>query len=368
MGKEIDRARLDRARALCRQATEAAEIPGIALVVARDGEFLLNEAFGQIRPRENPQTGPLRPAGTDTVWLIASVTKPVVCAGICLLLERGLLGLDDPVSKHLPEFSAADRARMTLRHLLTHTSGLPDMLPENIELRKAHQPPSEFARRTGNVPLLFPPGSGVSYQSTGINLLGEIIERISGLSCREFLRREFFEPLGMDRCALGWRPELTGHTAAATLEGGQGPSDWDWNSDYWGAFGAPWGGMFATAPQYVRFLQMLLAGGVWQGRRIFGTATVREMTSSQTMGMPGLPDPVRRAANWGLGWRISAGRESEYLGDLTSPRAYGHGGATGTGVWNDPDTGVSFVFFSNRPGCGRFIGLLSKIVAAAVQS
>ena len=100
-----------------------------------------------------------RPAAPETVWLIASLTKPVVGAAICLLLERGALVLDDPVCRFLPEFRGEERAGVTLRHLLTHSSGLPDMLPEDRALRREHAPLDDFVARACRTPLLFRPGS-----------------------------------------------------------------------------------------------------------------------------------------------------------------------------------------------------------------
>lgn len=368
----FDLTRLERVKGLCRAAVERGEIPALALAVARQGRLIVNEAWGEVRMREEEldaqglprQSDPVK-AGTDTLWLIASVTKPVVCAGICLLLERGLLGLDDPVAMHLPEFQGDDRRNTRLLHLLTHSSGLPDMLPENTDLRKRHAPMDEFVRLTCTTPLLFAPGTGVSYQSKGILLLAEILERVTGESCRDFLRRELFLPLGLSHTALGWRPEFAGKTAVAHLEPSTPSTNWDWNSRYWREFGAPWGGMFATAAEFAILMQMLQARGLWEGHRFFGPATVRAMTRNQTADLPDLSATDRRRSTWGLGWRVAAGRESEYMGDLLHATAYGHGGATGTGVWNDPTTGVSFVLFSNRPGCGRFIGRVSNAVAAA---
>ncbi len=355
----FDVAHLERVRRFCREATERGEIPGCTLAVARHGAVVLNEAWGL--------AGEDRPATPETVWLIASVTKPVVAAGVCLLIDRGEVAVDDPVSRYLPDFAGEDRAEVRVRHLLTHTSGLPDMLPENFELRRRHASLEEFVCRIATTPLLFPPGTDVSYQSTGIALLGAIIERVTGSSCREFLRREFFLLLGMTHTALGWRPEFAERAATCRLPPEQTASDWDWNSPYWREFGAPWGGMYSTAPEYLRFLQMLLRGGEWEGRCYFSPAMVREMTGNRTADLPHLFPAARLRSTWGYGWRSAAGRESEYLGDLVSRGAYGHAGATGTGVWNDPETGVSMVFFSNQPGIGRFIGLLSNQVAAAVR-
>jgi CubicO group peptidase (beta-lactamase class C family) len=347
----FDPERLSRVEALCRGAVARGEVPAIAVAIARHGRLALSAAWGQAEP--------------DSVWLIASVTKPVVAAGVCLLIERGEVALDDPVVRVLPAFAGEDRRGITLRHLLTHTSGLPDMLPENVELRRAHAPLDDFVRRICTTPLLFEPGTEIRYQSTGIALLGAITELVTGLPCREFLRREFFEPLGMGSCALGWRPELETRVVPCALEEGQEPSDWDWNSAYWRDFGAPWGGMFATAPEYLRFLQMLLEGGAWEGRRYVCPATLREMTRNQTADLPCLPEPERRKAAWGLGWRLAAVPESEWLGDLVSRSAYGHIGATGTVAWNDPETGVSFAAFTSQPRARRLLSLLSNAVAAA---
>lgn len=360
-GKEgFDPERLEYARAVCREAVASGEIPGLSLTVARHGKVALSEGCGQV------ERAGTRPATRDTVWLTASVTKPIVCAGICLLLERGRLGLDDPASRYLPEFNEGERSQITLRHLLTHTSGLPDMLPENTELRKRHAPLAEFVRRIYTTPLLFRPGTRISYQSTGIALLGEIIARVTGQPCGEFLRREFFQPLGMAGTSLGWRPELAGRVAECLLPEGTEPSDWDWNSAYWRGFGAPWGGMFSTAPDLTRFLQMLLRGGEWEGRRYLGIATVRAMHRNQTREVAGLSSEAIASDGWGLGWKLASPGRSDFFGDLTSDSAYGHGGATGTAVWNDPESGVSLVLLTNRPGCGRFIGLVSNAVAAAV--
>jgi CubicO group peptidase (beta-lactamase class C family) len=358
----FDPDRLERVRELCRRATETGEVPGIALVVAGGGRPVLNESWG-VR-----EAGGNDPTSTDTIWLIASVTKPVVAAGICLLLERGELVLDDPVRRLIPEFSGEDRAGVTLRHLLTHSSGLPDMLPEDRELRRAHAPLPEFIRRICTTPLLFAPGTDVRYQSTGIALLGEVIERVTGQRCRDFLDREFFQPLGMTSGALGWKPEFAERLATVRLPDEQQGTDWHWNSPYWRDFGAPWGGMFATAEEFTRFLGMVGGGGVWDCRRYLGRATVSEMTRNQTADLPDLPDAVRRRSTWGLGWRHAAGRESDYLGDLVSSSAFGHGGATGTAVWHDSQTGVSFVLFTNQPGIGRFAAQVGNAVLAAVWS
>ena len=137
------------------------------------------------------------------VFLIASITKPLTAAGVMLLADRGEVQLSDPVRKFIPEFTEGDRKLITVRHLLTHTSGLPDQLPENIELRKRHAPLEEFVERAIRTPLLFEPGQEVRYQSMGFLLAAEVVQRITQHPFRDYLREELFLPLEMRNSELG---------------------------------------------------------------------------------------------------------------------------------------------------------------------
>ena len=120
-----------------------------------------------------------------------------------LLVDRGQVSLNDPVSLYLPEFQGGERNKVRVRYLLSHTSGMPDMLPENTELRRAHAPLSEFVRRATQTPLLYSPNTDFSYQSKGILLASEIVERVTGKRLRDFEAEEIFQPLGMTDTALG---------------------------------------------------------------------------------------------------------------------------------------------------------------------
>src|SRR5205814_8166739 len=122
---------------------------------------------------------------------------------VMILRDRDRLQLSDPVRKFIPEFQGGDRDLITIQHLLTHTSGLPDMLPENTELRKRHAPLADFVAGVCRTPLLFKPGTEVRYQSMGILLAAEIVERVTGSRLRDCLHREVFEPTGMKAPALG---------------------------------------------------------------------------------------------------------------------------------------------------------------------
>ena len=143
-GAVLERRRLDQAAGLVDRAVASGEVRAAVLDVRR-GKQSFERAFGQAR-------------GPETVFIVASISKPMTATGVMLLADRGKLALSDPVRKFIPEFSSGDRELVTVRHLLTHTSGLPDMLPENIELRRRHAGLEDFVAGTCRTPLLFRPG------------------------------------------------------------------------------------------------------------------------------------------------------------------------------------------------------------------
>jgi CubicO group peptidase (beta-lactamase class C family) len=350
---------------LLEEAVADGTIPGAAICVTRRGAIVAHRGFGRCGPEPDAP-----PVTRDTVFLIASITKPIVCTTVVQLAERGRLRLDDPVTEFVPEFARNGKEAVTLRHMLTHTSGLPDMLPDNTELRRQHAPLSRFIERICEIPLGFPPGTAISYQSMGIAMLAEVAERITGTPVRELLRQEFFRPLGMADTSLGIRDDLRPRISGIVLPEEHRGSDWGWMSEYWRSFGAPWGGMFATVKDLATFGQMLLNGGSYGGQRVLGRATVAQILANQTERMPGLSREERRRDAWGLGWRLSVGTDPRPQGDLLSPRAFSHSGATGTVAWFDPDLDLGCALFTNQPrsGRGRFLGLASNAVAASVVS
>jgi CubicO group peptidase (beta-lactamase class C family) len=354
-------ARLEAVYRLIEEAVAAGEVPGAALCLARRGVIVAHRGFGRRAPR--PDAPPTR---RETVFLVASVTKPVTCAAVMRLVERGLVRLDDPVTRFVPEFGAAGKETVCVRHLLTHTSGLPDMLPDDRALRRAHTPLAGFIRGICETPLLFPTGTDVRYQSMGTAMLGEIVERVSGMPLRSFLHETFFRPLGMTDTALGLRSGMEAALAEVRLPEEQVGTDWGWNSDYWRGFGAPWGGMFATVRDMVAFGQMFLQGGRYGGAQVLGAVTVAAMTTNQIAGMPQIPEATRRTQGWGLGWRLNQGPDAHHWGDLLGPRAFGHAGATGTVVWYDPDRALACALFTNEPldNSGRFLSRCSNALAA----
>jgi CubicO group peptidase (beta-lactamase class C family) len=345
--------RLETASAMLAEETKSGRVLAASLLVARDGKIALHRGYGRLAPQAgSPAVTP------DTVFLLASISKPVTAAALMLLVDRGKVSLEDPVLRYLPEFRGIDRDKVKVRHLLSHTSGLPDMLPQNTDLRRAHAPLSEFVKGAVATPLLYEPATDFRYQSMGTLLAGEIVERVSGMRLRDFEQKEIFGPLGMKSSSLGLGGRRIEDTA--WCQGGGNAADLERfgpNSPYWRDMGHPWGGMHSTTRDLAILLQAFLdgGGGVWS------RATAARMISDQNRAI-GKP--------WGLGWGLAASPVWCYFGDLVSPKTFGHSGATGTVAWADPESRVVCVILTTRPSGedgGRLLRTVSNAVAAAAK-
>src|SRR5205807_6366678 len=148
-----------------------------------------------------------------TVYILASITKPVTVTALMLLVERGQVSLTDPVQKYLPEFQGPGRDKVRVQDLLTHTSGLPDMLPENVQLRQANAPLAAFVKGALTTPLLFEPRTSFSYSSMGTLLAATIVERVAHMPLAQLEQQEVFEPLNMKHSSLGLGEQPLTNTA-----------------------------------------------------------------------------------------------------------------------------------------------------------
>jgi CubicO group peptidase (beta-lactamase class C family) len=277
---------------------------------------------------------------TDAIFWIASMSKPVLATLLLMLQDEGLLSVDDPVEKYLPEFKGlktadGQPARVTIRHLLTHTSGMGEITPAQARASRtlAAVIPLYVAR-----PVAFTPGSKWVYCQSGINTGGRIAEVVTGEPLEKLLQRRLFGPLGMKdttfyltekqlpRLARSYRRTDKGELEATEIAflNGKSPTSLD-------RFPAPNGGLFSTASDYARFCQMVLRGGELDGKRYLKPETVKLMTTIQTADLkPGFTD----GNGWGLGWCVV--REPQGITAMLSPGTFGHGGAYGTQAWIDP--------------------------------
>ena len=354
---------LDRAAQLLSSAIESGFIPGLATAIYRGGRLVRVGYEGARNPEELAS-----PVERDTIFLVASLTKPIVCASALLLLQEGAFALDQPVCSFIPEFRGHGKEGILIRHLLTHTSGLPDQLPESPELRARQAPLQDFVQATCESQLLFPPGTGVSYQSMGILMIGEMVERLTGMKLRDHLRERLFEPLGMRDSTLGMPPtgmERVAYSLPASLPHNSRDVGGDWNTPYWRDMGAPWGGLHSTVGDLGRFLMHMLG----ESEGPLSPALRAAMTCDQIASMPGIPAETKLTDRWGLGWKLGDSR----FGDLASGSTFGHLGATGAIYWADPCSGLACVLLTNQPRLLRDApreheGLLSRYANALASS
>lgn len=277
----------------------------------------------------------------DAIFLLASISKPMTAAALMTLYDQGKLGLEDPVKKFIPEFSGDGRENATIRNLLTHTSGLPDQLPDNTDLRKRNAPFEDFVAGAIRTPLRFQPGERFGYSSMGILLASEVAHRISGTVFLDFIDEVVYQPLGMKHSALGLgklklEDTMRCQVESAAPESGAGDptaKSWDWNSPYWRALGSPWGGAHASAPDVARFFAEFLH----PTGKVIKVETARLMLENHS------PEGVApRALGFGLGPRSGGAGCSE--------RTFGHGGSTGTLAWADPASDTICVVLTTLPG------------------
>ena len=357
----LDPAKVEQAFAVVRDAVGdgEGEIPGAVAAIVHNGILIGPRAFGwAVR---DPVRIPMTPR---TIFDMASLTKVVATLpSVLIACERGLFRLDDPVSRFIPEFASGNKEGITLRHLLTHTSGLPAHVKFwEMGLKKEEILPfiSSLEVPPGA------PGQKVVYSDLGFILLGEVLRRVTGLRLDEFASREVFAPLGMaETCFLP--PEDKKHLIAAT-EFRPDLGKWMWGEVHdENAFAlggiAGHAGLFSTAEDIARYALMWLGQGEWGGRRVMSKAAVAAATSEQTSA------GERR----GLGWLLRSQSFSSG-GDFFSVRSFGHTGFTGTSLWCDPETGTAAILLTNRVHAGRqgnavirLRPIFANAVAAAVK-
>lgn len=330
-------------------------IAGAVTIVAQPDRVLAQSAVGFA---DLANHAPMR---SDALFWIASMTKPMTAVAVLMLQDEGKLSVEDPVEKYLPEFKGqwliaeANNDRrvlvrpprpITLRDLLTHTSGLSD-----VPAPRPHSTLAELVMGYAQQPLRFPPGSRWEYSNAGINTLGRIVEVVSGQPYAEFLRHRLFQPLGMKdttfwptpaqakRLAKSYKNKTGGGLEETGIYFIQGPLSDRERTPF------PAGGLFSTAADVARFYQMMLSDGIWRGKRLLSPASVALMTCTQSGDIKtGFVDGM----SWGLGFQVV--KEPQGVTEMLSPGTYGHGGAYGTQSWADPKRDLVLVMMIQRAG------------------
>ncbi len=350
----MEASRLARIDDVVKAAIQRGQLPGAVVLVARDGKVVFHKAYGSRskQPADIPMT-------VDTVFDLASLTKPLATAtSIMLLLEQGKLRLSDRAAQYVPEFGSKGKDKITIEQLLLHTSGL---IADNPLSDYADGPPKAFERIHELTPTS-EPGARFVYSDVGFLVLGEIVERISGEPLDVFARRNIFAPLGLRETTF--KPGKPLAERAAPTEQREGrwmQGEVHDPRSYQLAGVAGHAGLFSTADEIAVYAQMLLNGGSYSGKRILSPATVRLMTTARPV--PG----GQRALGWDVNTRYSSNR-----GELFGPTSFGHTGFTGTSIWVDPASRTTVIFLSNRvhpDGRGninQLRGQVATLAAAAI--
>jgi uncharacterized protein YbbC (DUF1343 family) len=349
---------------LVEEAIAGDHLPGAVVLVGQNDKILYRKAFGHraLVPEIEPMT-------VDTVFDLASLTKVVATTtSVMQLIEAGRISLEDPAARYIPQFTRHGKSAITVRHLLTHTSGL---RPGFNPAWRWQGYRAAIEQIVDDVPLTRP-GEHVEYSDLNFILLGEIVRRVSGMPLDQFADEHVFKPLGMrdtmyrparsmrsriaptERCWKQSRPcagpdgtMLRGRvhdTAARRMGGGPGHA-----------------GLFSTADDLAVFCRMLLAGGAFGHRQILSPATVGAMISPST--------PLNEGYIRGLGWSLDTTYEDRQ--DMRLPFPIDHSGFTGTKLWLHTGSGLYVVFLSSRlhpDGKGDVFDLREHIITIAVSA
>ena len=325
-------ARLDEVFAALRSRVVAGDLPAAGLAIG-DGE-------GSIRSEVTGEGG--RAISTDTNFFLASITKPLVATAFMELVEDGAVGLHDPVARWVPGMEVGEKAQVTPWHVLTHTSGLVDVLPD--ELVRQRPSAAQMLRAVVEKPLRFNPGTRFEYVSASFYLLTAIIERVTGMPYVSYLDERLARPLDL---GLTFDPRRSRRPVIPVHGAGVDNRFVRWYVvRYLAGAALPGGGLFGNLGDLAALGAALLSPRPAGGRAAFPlrAETVAEMAADQTRGLPGEQDGEERPVHVGLGWA-----KPTLMRDLPGSKSViSHGGVSGGRIWIDLDIGLVIVFLTNR--------------------
>lgn len=328
--------RLDAINRVVQRGIGAGGYPGAAVVVGRNGAVVWERGFGRL----SWGSASSRVSPDRTIYDLASLTKVVgTTTAVMVLYDQGRISLDAPVSGYLPAFSGGYKDSVTVRQLLTHRSGL----PSGRELWRLASSPDEARRYVLDTPLECRPGDCYIYSDLGADVLGMVVEAVSGERLDVFLEEHVFQPLGMTDTFFRPADSLKARVAPTELTPPRGyPLQGEVHDENAYALGGVAGhaGLFSTAADLSVFSQMMLNGGVYDGVHIVSDTTVALFTR-------------RTTGHRALGWDTCDDGNDGSCGRFLSERAYGHTGFTGTSLWIDPDRQMFVVLLTNRVHAAR---------------
>ena len=371
----LSAAALDRLSAALKDRVAAGHVPGAVALVARHGKIAYHEAFGAIAPGGAPMT-------TDAIFRIYSMTKPIVSVAVMMLWEEGRLLLSDPIAKYIPAFAETqvgiDKApvarAITVQDLLRHTSGLTYEFRGNSPVHKAYiearvarlkQTNADHVATLTALPLLHQPGTHWEY-SRSTDVLGRLVEVVSGQSLGAFLSQRILNPLGMTDTAFSVPENHHARVAEPFAKDPEGGTDVAFlDVKRTALFESGGGGLVGTSMDYARFCAMLANNGRLGDVRLLGRKTIELMTSDHLGNIPSNPDLLPPGHGFGLGFavRTSAGM-APFPGTVGN---YYWSGAAGTSFWVDPAERLYAVLMIQAPVQREHYRLLFRdLVYAAV--
>jgi CubicO group peptidase (beta-lactamase class C family) len=301
-----------------------------------------------------------KPMEPNTLFWIASMTKPLTGVSILMLQDEGKLKVSDPVEKYIPAFATlktpgGQPAHITIEQILTHTSGLGE--GDTAAIKSAHTLADLIPIYLAS-PMLYEPGDHWRYTQSGINVAARIVEVTSGLSFNDFVSKHILKPLGMKNTTFYPNQKQRSRLATPYIKNKQtGVLTAAPYPDYGNKGQPPFGngGLFSTGPDYARFCQMLLNGGTEKGKRYLSPAAFLELTTIHTGELKTGFLQLEEYGSWGAnyGWGIGVDilkTPHPGVAEMLSPGTYGHGGAWGTQAWIDPVRGLAYILMVQRPG------------------
>jgi CubicO group peptidase (beta-lactamase class C family) len=336
-------------RRLCAEWVDEGVTPALQVAVARRGVLVLHEAWGRLGPE--PDAPPLT---VESLYGIASITKPITAAAVMLLVDEGRIGLTRPVQEYIPEFTGEGKAAVLIHHLLTHTAGLRDddlsahVLAKRAAANQGNPDPLTYFRHLDDAhdaPLWKPPGAEMSYCVYGYWLLAEIVTRVAGRPIEQLVQQRLFDPLGMTSASYAGVPHerrqrMVRRAADAPMAVLNDP-------DTIGELGLGGGSAYMTALDLARFGHLFLNRGRCGARQVLSQASVGAMTRNQIPGISAhWAGEFYPEASWGYGWNVQSGKKPLRDAGLFSDATISHGGAGGTFLWVDPARALIGVYLS----------------------
>jgi CubicO group peptidase (beta-lactamase class C family) len=354
-------------------------VPGVGAAIWSGGNIVAERYVGEARSGV--------PVTSETLFPLASVTKPITAATFMALADDGAVSLDESVGRLLPEFRAGptagvegvdadlERLRPTIgaRQLLCHVAGLPEDVGPRESLYQERATIETVIDQMCRLPLRSAPGDELRYSNAGYGVIARLTEHISGQPFWQTTQNRVLEPLGLKEIVADPAGLALEQVALLADTSHPGTEFESYNSAYWRALALPWGGLFGTPRDTLRFAAAFLPSG----ERFLSEVGTVLMTTDQTMGVPGGVESAKvrwDRGRWGLGWEVKGEKRRHWTGDFTSPRTFCHFGHAGTLLWGDPERDIALAVFANRAVTHmwgfilpRWARLSNAVIAAAPE-